>query len=60
MLHAVVLGFTSESRFLRYAIGHLGGYFPYLPQQSGYNKRLRKSRAQVNALIRVLDQDTGL
>src|SRR5664280_1860415 len=55
-----LLGFTSETRFLRYARKHLGGYFPYLPHQSGYNKRLRRAQAQLNALIRVLGQDTDL
>ena len=55
-----LLGFTSETRFLRYAHKNLRGYFPYLPHQSGYNKRLRKSQGQLNALIRVLGQDTDL
>src|SRR5664280_1206968 len=55
-----LLGFTSETRFLRYARKHLGGYFPYLPHQSGYNKRLRRAQAQLNALIRELGQDTDL
>src|SRR5664279_3329115 len=55
-----LLGFTSETRFLRFAHEHLRGFFPYLPHQSGYNKRLRKSQAQLNALIRVLGQDTDL
>ena len=36
------LGYTSEARWLRYAHRHLGSMFPYLPRQSGYNKRLRK------------------
>ena len=36
------LGYTSEARWLRYAHRHLTGMFPYLPRQSGYNKRLRK------------------
>ena len=35
-----LLGFTSEARFLRYANTHLRGLFPYLPTQSGYNKRI--------------------
>ena len=35
-----LLGFTSETRFLRYARAHLAHLFPYLPKQSGYNKRL--------------------
>jgi hypothetical protein len=38
-----MLGFTSEARWLRYACVHLRHLFPYLPQQPGYNKRLRKA-----------------
>ena len=41
-----LLGFTSETRFLRHAALHLGHLFPYLPHQSGYNKRLRKAEGQ--------------
>ena len=40
-----LLGFTSETRWLRYARAHLLAMFPHLPQQSGYNKRLRKLAA---------------
>ncbi len=36
-----LLGFTSEARWLRYANSHLHTMFPYLPTQSGYNKRVR-------------------
>lgn len=36
------LGYVSEARWLRYAHRNLAGMFPYLPRQSGYNKRLRK------------------
>ncbi|MFF3123693.1 hypothetical protein ACFVRD_15295 [Streptomyces sp. NPDC057908] len=38
--HAL-LGFHSEARWLRYARRHLAPVFPYLPQQSGYNNRLK-------------------
>lgn len=38
-----MLGFTSEAKWLRYARAHLRHLFPYLPQQSGYNKRLCKA-----------------
>jgi hypothetical protein len=37
-----LLGFVSEARWLRFADAHLRHLFPYLPQQSGYNKRLRR------------------
>ena len=55
-----LLGFTSEARFLRHARKHLRTFFPYVPGQSGYNKRLRKSEGQLRALIRVLAADTDL
>ena len=54
------LGFTSETRFLRFAREHLSHLFPYLPGQSGYNKRLRAAAFQLNVLIRVLATDTDL
>lgn len=37
-----LLGFTSEARWLRHVNAHLAQMFPDLPQQSGYNKRVRK------------------
>jgi hypothetical protein len=55
-----LLGFTSETRFLRYAQKHLGSLFPYVPNQSGYNKRLRKAQHQLQRLIRTLGRDTDL
>jgi hypothetical protein len=57
---SALLGFVSERRWLRYARAHLRGMFPYLPQQSGYGKRLRKASALVLHLIRVLAADTSL
>lgn len=53
-------GFTSERRWLRYAREHLAGMFPYLPGQSGYNKRLRAATALVLHMIQVLGRDTPL
>jgi len=55
-----LLGFTSEARWLRYARGHLQGMFPCLPQQPGYNKRLRALAATMSWLIAVLARDTSL
>src|SRR5204863_9978022 len=46
-----LLGFTSETRWLRYARQHLGGRFPYLPGQSGYNKRLRRAAGLIQAPV---------
>lgn len=53
-----LLGFVSEARWLRHARTHLAHLFPYLPGQSGYNKRLRAAVTQLNGLIRVLAADT--
>jgi hypothetical protein len=57
---SALLGFTSERRWLRYARSHLSGLFPYLPGQSGYNKRLRAATGLVLHLIRLLGRDTSL
>ena len=38
-----LLGLGSEARFVRWAHAQLGPWFRYLPQRSGYNKRLRRS-----------------
>lgn len=53
-------GFNEETRWLRHADVHLRHLFPYLPGQSGYNKRLRKSTVQLQALIRTLAEDTDV
>jgi hypothetical protein len=55
-----LLGFTSESRWLRHARAHLGHLFPYLPLQPGYNKRLRAAAGLITVVIRVLAADTSL
>jgi hypothetical protein len=49
-----LLGFTSEARFLRHARARLMHLFPYLPQQPGYNKRLRAAAGLIRDCIRVL------
>ena len=54
------LGFTSETRWLRFAADHLRHLFPYLPAQSGYNKRLRGLGATMNWLIGMLGADTTM
>jgi hypothetical protein len=53
-----LLGFTSETRFLRHAAVHLRHLFPYVPGQSGYNKRLRRAATQLRAVIRLLAIET--
>jgi Transposase DDE domain len=53
-----LLGFTSEARWLRYVRKHLPGMFPCLPQQSGYNKRLRAALGLVKRVIRLLGRSS--
>ena len=55
-----VLGFTSEAHWLRHAHRQLRHLFPYLPQQSGYNKRLRAAASLLRHAIRAVATDTGL
>jgi Transposase DDE domain len=55
-----LLGYVSEARWLRYAHAHLHGLFPYLPGQSGYNKRLRAAFPLLRYFIRALAVDTEL
>ena len=53
------MGFTSEARWLRYARAHLCHRFPYLPQQPGYNKRLRGAAPLIRHCIRALAASTA-
>jgi hypothetical protein len=55
-----LLGHVSEARWLRFARQHLRHLFPCLPQQPGYNKRLRKLAGTMSWLIRMLARDTTL
>jgi Transposase DDE domain len=55
-----LLGFTSEARWLRHTRAHLRHLFPYLPQQPGYNKRLRGAASLIRRIVRVLASDTAL
>jgi hypothetical protein len=57
---SALLGYTSERRWLRRARRDFGCLFPYPPQQSGYNKRLRRACELVKHMTRVLAQDTTL
>jgi hypothetical protein len=54
----VLLGFGSEHRWIRFALCHLRGCFPYLPHQPGYNKRLRAALPLVRQVIRDLAIDS--
>jgi hypothetical protein len=55
-----LLGRTSEARWLRFARAQLRHLFPYLPQQPGYNKRLRAAADTLAWLIGILARDTSL
>jgi hypothetical protein len=55
-----LLGFVSEARWLRHAGRHLHHLFPYLPGQSGYNKRLRRAGELLRLVIRAIAGDTTL
>ena len=56
----VLLGVRSEARWLRFVPAHLPGAFPYLPGQSGYNKRLRAAVPLLKRAIRAVAADTDL
>lgn len=55
-----LLGFTSEARWLRHARTKLADECRYLPQQPGYNKRLRAAAEMISAVIRALSVETTL
>jgi len=55
---AQLLGYTTERRWLRFAHQHLTSWFPHIPDQSGYNKRLRKLVGTMALVQRCLAQDT--
>jgi hypothetical protein len=55
-----LLGFCSEARWLRHASRHLRHLFPYLPGQSGYNKRLGAATGLIRHAIRAIAADTAL
>lgn len=56
----VLLGCNSERRWLRFARRRLGHLFPYLPNQAGYNKRLRAAAGHLAWAIRCLAvRETG-
>ncbi|MCT9114370.1 IS982 family transposase, partial [Streptomyces mirabilis] len=53
-----MLGFASESGWLRFVRSRLGSMFPYVPKQPGWNKRLRAALPLVKRTIRLLATDT--
>jgi hypothetical protein len=55
-----ILGYTSEAKWLRHARAHLRHLFPYLPQQPGYDKRLRKAAGLMRSVNRILATTTSV
>ncbi|MBO0801816.1 MAG: IS982 family transposase [Nocardiopsaceae bacterium] len=55
-----LLGFTSEARWIRFARANLRPWFPYLPLQPGYNKRLRAAAGLMLHCLRALAESTSL
>jgi hypothetical protein len=53
-----LLGHHNEVRWIRHARKSIRHLFPYLPQQPGYNKRLRALAPQLKYAIRLLAVDT--
>ena len=50
----VFLDCPNERRFLRFARARFGHLFPYVPGQSGYNKRVRSLAPQICLLVNLL------
>ena len=50
----VLLGFAGQRHWIRYARKHLRGMFPYIPEQSGYNKHLRAAGPLISQVTRTL------
>jgi hypothetical protein len=55
-----LLGIVSEACWLRFVATRLAGAFPYVPGQSGYNKRLRRAEPLIRRTIQLLARDTDL
>lgn len=55
-----LLGFESESRWIRFARANLRPLFPYVPLQPGYNKRLRAAGGLMLHCLRALAASTSL
>jgi hypothetical protein len=54
----VLLGFSSQHRWLRFCHTRLGHLFPYLPQQPGYHKRLTAAAALLADTTRALSRQS--
>jgi len=53
-----LLGYSSDTRWIRYARTHLRHMFPGSPHQSGYNKRIRAAGPLISAAITALARDS--
>lgn len=53
-------GYTSQRHFIRHARKRFTSTFPYIPQQSGYNKCLRKLTETMQHVMTHLATSTGL
>src|SRR5699024_7996357 len=51
-------GESSETKWVRYARQHLREMFPYIAQQSGYNKRIRAAFGLIQIALVALAKDT--
>lgn len=54
----VLLGYHTDARWLRFCYCRLGHLFPYLPNQPGYNKRLRAASHLLTIVLRDLAMRT--
>lgn len=54
----VLLGFSSQHRWLRFCHRRLGHLFPYLPQQSGYHKRVSAAAGLLSLVATALAAQT--
>jgi hypothetical protein len=55
-----MLGYTSEAKWLCHGRAHLRHLFPYLPQQPGYNERLRKAAGLMRSVNGILATTTSV
>ena len=54
---SALLGFDNESQFVRFAHAHLRPWFSYLPERSGYNKRLRAAASMIAGVMGCLARE---
>lgn len=57
---AVLQGVDNETRWVRQAHARFTHLFPYVPQQSGYNKRMRKLAGLMAAVMQYLAASTSV